>query len=172
MMRGILLTALLVVSSTTFVKAQEATGPAAEQVKKEILALEHEKERAFVSTTSGRNYAVEWLEAIEADDIAFTNPYGVYTKDKHIAQVRAGHHKTYSVRGSDFHVRVYGSGGNGTTAVVTYINQSDGTHTGQVRSAIKTRGTDVFYKNDGKWRWIVHHHSFVEGFCGSSVSHK
>jgi ketosteroid isomerase-like protein len=171
MMRGILSTVLLTILLVGFAKSQEATGAVAEQVKKEIIALEQEKERAFMSTTSGHNYSVEWLEAIEADDIAFTNPYGVYTKEKHISQVRAGQHKTYSVKGTDLHVRAYGDGGNGTTAVVTYLNESDGTHTGQTRSPIKTRGTDVFYKADGKWRWIVHHHSFVEGFCDASNTH-
>lgn len=164
MIGTIVLIGLFICSSVSFVKAQEATGPAAEQAKKEIIELEHEKERAFLSTTSGHDYSVKWLESVEADDIAFTNPYGVYTREKHIAQFKDGKHKTYSVKGSDFHVRIYGSGGNGTTAVVTYVNQSDGTHTGQSRSAIKTRGTDVFYKSDGKWRWIVHHHSFIEGF--------
>jgi hypothetical protein len=164
-MKRILLVALLTGLFGNIVTAQEATGKVAEQVKAEIIQFEHEEELAMMSSTSTtNNYAADWVQRVDADDIAFTNPYGVYTKAELVAQFREGKHKTYSAKAADLHVRVYGNGGDGTTAVVTYINASDGTHTGQAeRTAIKTRGTDVFIKVDGQWRWVVHHHSFLEG---------
>jgi ketosteroid isomerase-like protein len=170
-MRRVFSAIFLTVSLAGFANAQEATGKVAEQVKSEILKLEQEKEKAMTSTTSANNYAADWVERVDADDIAFTNPYGMYTKAEVVAQFRAGKHKTYTVKASDNHVRVYGNGGDGTTAVITYINESDGTHTGQQRSPIKTRGTDVFVKIDGKWRWVVHHHSFMES-AGSKSGDK
>jgi hypothetical protein len=163
-MRRMFSVVLLTISMSGVAWAQEATGKVAEQVKAEVLKFEHEKELAMMSSTSPtNNYAADWVQRVDADDIAFTNPYGMYTKTEVVAQFKAGKHKTYSVTSSDMHVRVYGDGGNWTTAVVTYINSSAGTHTAQKeRTAIKTRGTDVFIKIDGNWRWVVHHHSFLE----------
>jgi hypothetical protein len=159
-MPKILLTILLIVSSVGFVGAQEATGSAAEEVKKEIIKLEQDKIRAFVSTTtSSRPSAVDWLDRVDAEDIAYTGADGsTRTKAEVIALFRSGDLKVYSIKQHDVHVRVYGDGKNGTTAVVTYINEADNENRGH-RATHKIAATDVFVKADGQWRWVVHHHA-------------
>jgi hypothetical protein len=158
-MPRILLTILLAVSFVGLVEAQEATGDTAEKVKKEIIQLEHEKEKAYMSTTGSNPYAADWVARVDADDIAFFGQNGqTKTKAEHVAGFRSGKSKIYFIKEHDMHVRIYGNGGNGTTAVVTYLHESTGDHQGQ-RVTVVANGTDVFVKVDGAWRWVVHHHS-------------
>ena len=172
-MRRIFLTILLPVLAVGFVRAQEATGEKAEQVKKEILKFQQEEIQALASSTSSNNYAPEWLERVDADDIDYIDSSGVFkTKAEVIAGFRSGKHLTLAVRQSNVHVRVYGNGGNGTTVVVTSLFESDhplndgrgmaslGVPHGQIFT-ITANATDVYLKIDGQWRWIVHHHSLA-----------
>lgn len=156
---------LLVGSIGGVAKAQEAKGEMAERVKKEILRLEDEKAKALMSTSSDEPHAAEWLQRVDADDMAYVRPDGtMLTNTELIAQFRGGIHKTYSVKTFNQHVRVYGNGGDGTTAVVTYINESDGEHNhgshGE-RYANRTMATDVFFKANGVWRYVLHDRSPV-----------
>ena len=160
MMRRILMAILLGIGLVGIAYAQEATGEVAEQVKREILEMEEQKMRAFTSTTSGKNYAGDWLERVGADDMAWSMPDGSFiTKAEMVAQFRTGK-KVYSITPTDRHIRVYGNGGNGTTAVVTYQQMADSTGLGPGGKGPhfmnKLRATDVFVKMDGQWRWVVH----------------
>src|SRR6516164_6134222 len=152
-LRLILLTTLLTMGVVGLVQAQEATGETAEKVKQEIIQLEHDKEKAYMSTTGPHPYAADWVARVDADDIAFIGQDGTTkTKAEHIEGFRSGKSKIYFIKEHDMHVRIYGEGGNGTTAVVTYLHESTGDHHGQ-RSTIVANGTDVFVKLDGVWRW-------------------
>src|SRR5215469_2495104 len=158
-MQRIPLTIVLVTLIVGSVQAQEATGDRAEKVKQEIIQLEHDKEKAYMSTTGPHPYAADWVARVDADDIAFIGQDGTTkTKAEHIEGFRSGKSKIYFIKEHDMHVRIYGEGGNGTTAVVTYLHESTGDHHGQ-RSTVVANGTDVFVRIDGMWRWVVHHHS-------------
>jgi hypothetical protein len=163
-MKRILLVIALTFTLVGLAKAQEATGQTAEKVKKEILQLEEEKCKVYMSTTGSSpdgSYAADWVARIDADDIAFIGVNGrPRTKAEHIAGFRSGKTKVYLCIEHNPHVRIYGGGGDGTTAVVTYLHEVNDEHDGQ-RSTTKANGTDVFVKVDGAWRWVVHSHSRI-----------
>jgi hypothetical protein len=182
-MRRILLMTLAAVSLVGVGNAQEATGPTAEKVKKEIIQLEREKieEITTTTTTNDRSIIADWEKQIDADDIDFESANGVYqTKAQIIDGFAAGKHKTWWVKPYDEHVRVYGDGGNGTVAVITYLNVSYGLRATKQNADCnfkdpgcaemykpgleKSQAVDVFLKLDGRWKWLVHHH----GLCGKS----
>jgi hypothetical protein len=144
-MQRFLLTILVAISLVGFVKAQEITGDKAEEVKKEIVKLEHEKDQALLSS---RPACADWFDRHDADGLAYTGPAGdVWTKAQLIAGWRSGKREWHEIDHHTHNVHVYGSGGNGNTAVVTYV------------SAAKTENritTDVWVKQDGVWQRVVH----------------
>ena len=155
-MRRILLSTLLAVCFVTLAKAQEAKGETADKVGKEILKMEHEKLLAFRSTASSHNYCAEWIDRVDADDIDHTDADGtVDTKAQLLDQLRSGQLKAVSIQYHDDHIRVYGKGHDGTTAVDTYfidvINEKNGSNIEH-----HYRVTDVWVKLNGHWRFVVH----------------
>src|ERR1700680_179600 len=100
-MKKILLSILAVVTVVGVAKAQEATGPATEKVKKEIIQLEREKIKQITTTTTtnDRSIIVNWEKQIDADDIDFESANGVYqTKSEIIDGFATGKHKTWWVK--------------------------------------------------------------------------
>src|ERR1700694_431309 len=118
-MRRILLAMLLAVSLVGFVKAQEASGDTAEEVKKEIMKIEQEKVSAL---GKGSSAIADWFERYNADDLAHTDPgSGVRTKAQVIADFKSRKQKVVPGMFSDYRVRVHG---NGSTAILTYRNHN------------------------------------------------
>ena len=152
-MQPIPLSMLLAVSLIGTLNAQEATGNAAEQVKKEIINLETEKLPNILAKGS---VAADWFDRIDADGIVHVRSDGsIVTKAQALAKIRSGEQKLRSNQQHGHQVHVYGDGGNGTTAVISYFDfatverfGSVNTHHGVV--------TDVFVKVDGAWRRVVH----------------
>jgi hypothetical protein len=152
----ILLFVLLVIFSVSSVGAQEASGPTAERVKKEIMQLEQEKIKALLSTTSTKNYAAEWFDRVYVDDIDHSSATGtVKDKAQLVAEFRTGNHRTYRDDQYNWHIRVYGDGNNGTTVVVNYVASSDVERNGH-RAANTDACSDVFVKLNGAWRMVLH----------------
>lgn len=138
------------------VHAQEATGPVAEKVKKEIMQLEQEKITALLSTTSTKNYAAEWFDRVYVDDIDHSSSAGIVkNKAQLLTEFRTGNHRTFRDDQYDWHIRVYGDGENGTTVVVNYVASSDVERNGK-RAANKDACSDVFVKLSGAWRMVLH----------------
>ena len=155
-MRQIFLFVLLMTLSVGSIRAQEATGPTAEKVKKEIMQLEQEKIKALLSTTSTKSYAAEWFDRVYTDDIDHSSSSGaVKNKAQLLADFREGNHRTYRDDQYDWHIRVYGDGESGTTVVVNYIASSDVERNGH-RAASKDACSDVFVKLNGTWRMVLH----------------
>jgi hypothetical protein len=151
-----LLLVLLVVIPVGSAWAQEASGPTAEKVKKEIMQLEQEKIKALLSTTSTKNYAAEWFERVYVDDIDHSSASGtVKNKAQLLAEFRTGNHRTYRDDQYDWHIRVYGDGDNHTTVVVNYVASSDVERNGH-RAANKDACSDVYVKLNGAWRMVLH----------------
>jgi uncharacterized protein (TIGR02246 family) len=121
-----------------------------EEVKKEILKLEDERDQALM-----RNDA-DWFERVFADDIAYTGGNGAMpTKAEIVAEIRSRERKWQAVQHDDYRVRVYGN-----TAVATYFSHSTMEYKGKVSTNLG-RTTDVYVKQDGVWRAVVHHVSAV-----------
>lgn len=141
---------LLAVSLVGFVKAQEAAGDTPEEVKNEVMKLEHEKQLAL---KKGMSAVAEWFERVNTTDLAWMGPVGIRTKAEVIADMKSGNQKVVNDRTYDYRVRVHGTGN--TTAVLTYrVN-------GVTTIGEKTQGgesfvTDVYVKENGKWVRIVH----------------
>jgi len=154
-MRRILLAMLLAVSLVGFVKAQEASGDTAEEVKKEIMKIEQEKESALEKDASAQ---ADWFERYNADDLdETTTTFGVRTKAQVLADFRSGNQKNIPVSSYDYRVRVHG---NGNTAILTYRNHNTVTIVDKTY-AQEHFVTDVYVKEDGVWQRVVHHASIV-----------
>ena len=148
---------LFVLSSVIGVRAQEASGETAAKVKQEILKLEQEKLGAFRSTGTTKNYCAGWVKSNDASQIVHVMPNGsVRSKDQLMAELRTGNRKLYSLNYGPQDIRVYGNGGDGTTAVSTYLTTADIAMYGGQHSVESDLAVDVWYKQGGKWWFIVH----------------
>jgi hypothetical protein len=144
-MQRFLLTILFAVSMAGVVKAQgaaDAKPDKDEEVKKEILQLEDQRDRALM------NNDADWFERIFADDIAYMG--GTVTKAQIVAEIRSRERTWQAVRHDDYHVRVYGN-----TAVVTYRSGSTMEYKGKISTNLGVT-TDVYVKQGGAWRAVVH----------------
>lgn len=157
MMQKIGLLLLLAVSCAGLAKAQNSTGEVAERVKQEVLKLEEEKLEAFRSSATPENYTEEWVKRHDAANIVHVMPDGrMRSKDQLMAELRTGNRKVYSLKYGPQDIRVYGNGGDGTVAVSTYLTEATVRVRDGKRSNDSVTAIDVWYKQDGKWWFIVH----------------
>jgi ketosteroid isomerase-like protein len=163
MIRRITLPMLFVILLVGYAKAQEASGDAADAVKKEILKLEEEKRACFLSTTSSNNYCADWIKNHDADGLVHvTGPEArMRSKVELMNELKTGNRKLYRLNQHDHQVHVYGNGGDGTTAVVHYISDTTIELYGKGQSTIHASVTTVYYKQNGTWWTIVHHATIV-----------
>jgi ketosteroid isomerase-like protein len=152
-MRRFVLSILVAVSLVCFVKAQETTAKradAAKEVEKEILKLELEKTEVLKKSGS---VAADWFDRYFTDDVDYIGSSGsVVTKAQSVDGFRSGEFKLLSVQHDDYRVRVYGN-----TAIATYRGNDIGERNGKVGKRQLVLTTDVFVKQDGMWRFVVHH---------------
>jgi hypothetical protein len=138
---------LLTVLLSGIVKAQGTTANTArdEEVKKEILKLEEERDQALMKNDA------DWFERVFADDIAYTGASGdIMTKAQVVDEIRSRTRKWQAVRHDEYKVRVYGD-----TVVVSYRSDSTMERQGKVTTTL-ARTTDVYVKQGGQWRDVVH----------------
>ena len=89
-------------------------------------------------------------ERYMADTFVFTGPDGmVENKAQSIADLKSGDLKLQSASLDGAKVQVYGD-----TAVVTYSSNDKGTYKGKDISG-KTRWTDVFVNQNGRWQLVA-----------------
>lgn len=174
-MRRFIFCIMLAVSFASFAKAQETSGKTAEDVKKVVLKLEHEKVQALVA--NGPECA-DWFEHHEAEsDVRISGNGSRDTKARAVARMRTSQKRVYSLNQYDELVHVYGDGGNGTTAVVSYLQtgtrakEQEGKPSTDdtARSTTEGAGTDVWVKVDGQW-WFVVHSGYPRPPAGSAKS--
>jgi hypothetical protein len=157
MSERIFLLAVLVLSLAGFVRAQETTGPKADEVKKEIIKLEEDKLRAFQSTGTSHNFCPDWVKSYDAEGIVHINADGTEdTKAGLMSDVQNGNRKLLAVRYGPQNIRVYGDGGNGTTAVTTYSTLYDIEVYGKQSRSEEHHVVDVWVNREGKWWFVVH----------------
>jgi hypothetical protein len=149
-MPRILLSMLLVVSVVGFLKAQQATGKAAEEAKKEV--MQFEKDKVPLLMKGGSTFA-DFFDRVDADDVVIINgDGGTLTKAEHVANWRSGERKQLANNQHDHHVYAYD---NGNVVVVTYIGTTKDEMKGKV-STSTVRCADTWVKQGGKWLRVVH----------------
>jgi len=155
-MKRILLFSVLAFGFAGLVRAQETMGPKAEEVKKEILKLEEEKLKAFQSTGTSKNICPDWVRNNDAEAIVHINADGTEdTRAGLVNDLEKGNRILHSLRYGPQNIRVYGDGGNGTTAVTTYATFDDIEVYGK-RTNSEHYSLDVWVKRDGKWWFVAH----------------
>ena len=140
-------TVVLFVLSACLLAAQNK-GSAAEQ---DIMRIEKEMLAALLKgdTSSSERYL--------ADKYVFTGPDGLSMgKAQSIEDLKSGNLKLQAASLDDPKVQVYGD-----TAIVTYSSNDKGTYKGKDISG-KTRWTDVFVKQKGRWMIVASHGSPVQ----------
>ena len=150
-MRKVMMAIVLAVSLVGLVKAQDATADKTEEVKKEIMELEHEKVSAL---SKGVPAIVEWFERVNSEDLAHTDPIsGNRTKAQCIAEFQSGKLKVKPVNTSDYKVRVHG---NGNTAILTYRTNNMVTRGDNQPYTHDQFITDVYVRENGVWQRVAH----------------
>jgi len=159
----IILLAIVLLSIVGSVKAQEATGPIAESVTKEVLQLEHEKIQCFLSTATANNSCADWLQKhYAAEDLDITSFGGGprrRSKASVVEEIRSGTRKFVAFDQTNKVTNVYtatvgGKPGDGTTAVVTYLANGTSETNGR-RSDFKEYCIDIWTKLDGQWVLVL-----------------
>ncbi len=158
-MRELFLSMFLALGLAGFANAQEMTGKAAEDTKREILELETAKGKDLVKSPS---QAADWQERFNADGLALTLPDGsTPTRDELVAMIRSGDVKDEYINHHDYRVHIYANKDVPHTAVVTWSGDEITVYKGK-REHVFEKTTDVFVKVDGdQWRRVVHHVSPV-----------
>jgi hypothetical protein len=149
-MRKIVLSMFLGALIVGPVCAQELTGDKAEAAKKEILSLEHEKVAGLRGENSGH---ADWVEHYDSDSIVQVNADGsTRTKAQHLSELRAKDSKVLTMNQYQYEMHVYNEG---STVVVT--NRATGTlQQHEEIIPVESRFTDVWVKQNGQWRRVVH----------------
>jgi hypothetical protein len=149
-MPRILLSMLLLVSVVGAARAQQVTGKAAEEAKKEV--LQFEKDKVPLLMKGGPAFA-DFFDRVDADDVVIINgDGGTITKADHVANWRSGGRKQLANNQHDHHAYVYD---NGNVVVVTYVGTTKDEMRGKV-STSTVRCADTWVKQDGKWLRVVH----------------
>jgi ketosteroid isomerase-like protein len=139
---------VLFCASASLVLARPASpGPIqASKAEQELLQIEREWQDALVKRD------VATIERIEADDYMFTDPEGgVQDKATDIAQIKTGQLVFDSFKNDDMKVRVYGDAAVVTARSIVKGKFQDEDISGEYRS------TDVFVKQQGRWRCVNGH---------------
>ena len=115
-------------------------------LKEEILKVSDEREQALAKGD------VAALDRIDADDLVYTNWRGVtLTKAEHQADVKARNVSFQSnFKHADVQVVIHGN-----TGIVTGLSTTNVVYKGSVMNGSR-KFVNVFVKEDGQWRCVVH----------------
>jgi hypothetical protein len=139
-------TVVLFIFSACLLAAQNQTGA----VEQDIMRIEKEMLGAALKGATSPS------ERYLADSYIFTGPDGLSMgKAQSIEDLKSGNLKLQAASLDDTKVQVYGN-----TAIVTYASNDKGTYKGKDISG-KTRWTDVFVKQKGRWIIVASHGSPV-----------
>ena len=126
---------------SVFAQSKERPSAGTEQT---VMRIERELLNAVLKGDASAN------ERYLADTYVFTGPDGtVENKAQAIADLKSGDLKLQSASLDGAKVQVYGD-----TAVVTYSSNDKGTYKGKDISG-KTRWTDVFVNQNGRWQLVA-----------------
>jgi hypothetical protein len=122
---------------------------AVEEAEKEVLKLEDELVQALRTSSAA---TADFYDRVLIDDASITISDGsVITKTEHVAKFRSGEKQLRTVHREDTRVHIYGN-----TAVVTFLGDTTYFKRKDNRTRLRNRSTDVWIKQDGVWRLVVH----------------
>jgi hypothetical protein len=122
----------------------------AEQVRKEIMAIEDDK---LAGLLRGGSDPVDWIKKYDAEEIAQTNVDGsMPTKAQVEEGLRPGFFKMHTMKQDGHNFRVYD---NGRVAVVTYHALGELERGGKVTPR-ESNFSDVWVKENGAWLRVLH----------------
>jgi hypothetical protein len=157
-MRRFLLSMLLVVSAFGVAKAQETTGPVADQATKEVKQLENEKVQCFLSTAKGGSSCSDWIVKNYANEDLDISRLGGEprrrSKSQVVDEIKSGQRKFLEFSQTIHVMNVYGNGGDGTTVVVTLTADGTSENNGK-HGEFDDFCVDIWYKQGGKWSLIL-----------------
>lgn len=162
-MLKVLIVTLLIAVLTWGLSAQEASGPVAAAVTKDVLQLEHEKVQCFASATAGTNNCAEWFQEHYADEDLDITTFGAgprrRSKSVVIRELQSGKRKFVTFNQSNKTVNIYtpapgGEAGDGTTAVITYTAVGTSETDGK-RADFDDFCIDVWTKQGGRWLLVL-----------------
>jgi len=167
-MRRVGLLVLLVVCVCGSVIAQESTGDvtkrskepteeAAKRVRAELMALEEEKVNCFSNVGQDAGWSATWIKWHDADGIVHVSDR-LRSKTELMDELQSGIRRNLVNHQYNHVLHVYGDGGDGTTVVMSYTTPGGAMEMAGVRhsSVGGGLGIDVWYKQDGRWWFIVH----------------
>lgn len=148
---------LFVLLATAFLGTARGQEPvsnrpeSAEQIKKEILQVEHRRNQAMLS------HDTEVLNRMYVSDLAWTNPSGEsLTKAQVLADLRTGRQKFFSIKHDQIQFHIYGN-----AVLVNGRSRSELEYRGKVSRTVTRRFLNVYAKERGEWRLIAHHQVVV-----------
>ena len=154
-MKELSLGVLLLVSSAAFLNAQQVTGEVFETAKKEVLQLEDQQRQCVLSGSS----CADWINKHYAEGALIVTDAAGSPRQSDKAQLmedlKSGQVKVLANSQSAYLVHVYGSGRDGTAAVVGY-NLDETVEISGNRYNAKLFGCDIWHKQNGQW-WNTMH---------------
>jgi len=167
-MRRVLLLMLLVACMIGSVIAQEPAGnvtkpakvlteEAAKRVRTQLMALEEEKINCFSNVGQDAGWSATWIKWHDADGIIHVADR-LRSKIELMDELQSGIRKNLINRQYNHVLHIYGDGGDGTTVVMSYTSSGGAMEMAGVRHSSMggDLGIDVWYKQDGRWWFIVH----------------
>lgn len=169
-MRRVPLVLVLAVLAVGFVRAQDSTGAApgrmkeltadaAKRVKAEIMQLEQEKVNCFSHVGEDAGWSADWIKWHDADGIIHISDR-LRSKTEVMDELRSGMRRNLINSQTNHVLHIYGDGGDGTTVVESNTSPGGAMNMYGIRRAAgpggEGLGIDVWYKQGGRWWFIVH----------------
>lgn len=133
------------------------TGNAAEETKKDVLKFEDERNQAILNRDTAT------LDRMYADEITWTMSNGdLLNKQQVLANIGSENQRLYSIQHSDRRVHVFGN-----TVVLTATSNSSERYKDKMIT-VPRRFTNVYVKQDGQWKLVVHTVTPLAGASGAS----
>ena len=134
-----------------------AQNDAAEETKKEVLKFEDERNQAIL------NRDTKTLDRMYADEITWTMSNGdLLNKQQVLANIGSENQRLFTIQHSDRRIHVFGN------TVVLTANSSSSERYKDKMVTVPRRFTNVYVKQDGQWRLVVHTVTPLAGASGAS----
>jgi ketosteroid isomerase-like protein len=131
--------------------------PTVEETKKDVLKFEDERNQAILN----RDTAV--LDRMYADEITWTMSNGdLLNKQQVLANIGSENQRLFSIQHSDRRIHVFGN-----TVILTATSNSSERYKDKMIT-VPRRFTNVYVKQDGQWKLVVHTVTPLAGAGGAS----
>ncbi len=130
---------------------------AAEETKKDVLKFEDERNQAILNRDTAT------LDRMYADEITWTMSNGdLLNKQQVLANIGSENQRLFSIQHSDRRIHVFGN-----TVILTATSNSSERYKDKMIT-VPRRFTNVYVKQDGQWKLVVHTVTPLAGASGAS----